>query len=304
MQIAAIIVTYNGAKWIAECLTSLIKSNVPIKIYIIDNGSTDNTIDIIRAGFKDVKIFEVNENLGFGKANNIGIAKALKWNADYMLLLNQDARIETNTVLDLIEIQNKNNEFGILCPLQLNGKGDKIDSLFLQYTVGVTIDLINDYFLGRNKKEVYEVSFANAACWLIPNEVIKNIGGFDPLFDHYGEDDDYVLRCKRKNYKIGICPNQKVFHDREFRVNIRTSPQIINDMYIDYILALKNPNVSISRYFYVKKLVQAGLMYFLTPNKRHYKNQLKAILKVLKVYKTAVNNSIEEDKTVGAHYLI
>lgn len=92
-----IIVTYNGEKWIDKCLSSVYKSTIPLTTIVIDNKSSDNTVQYIKTNFPMVILFEYQNNLGFGKANNIGIEYALKNNADYIYLLNQDAWVDPNT---------------------------------------------------------------------------------------------------------------------------------------------------------------------------------------------------------------
>ncbi len=77
MKIKAIIVTYNGLKWIDKCFSSLYKSETPLEIITIDNGSVDGSIDKIKKNFPQVEIIENGKNLGFGKANNIGLSMAL-----------------------------------------------------------------------------------------------------------------------------------------------------------------------------------------------------------------------------------
>ena len=80
-KIAVVIVTFNGEIWIKKNLNSLLNSNYPIEIIIVDNASTDKTINIIKE-FSSIELIQNKNNLGFGKANNIGIDFALKNGAD------------------------------------------------------------------------------------------------------------------------------------------------------------------------------------------------------------------------------
>src|SRR5437870_13044290 len=99
-KVFAIIVTYNGAKWIKKCLSSLLASETKVEVIVIDNGSADETLNIVKE-FGSIECVNSVENLGFGKANNIGIAIALERKCDYIFLLNQDAWIEQNTITEL-----------------------------------------------------------------------------------------------------------------------------------------------------------------------------------------------------------
>src|SRR3569623_1941984 len=95
--IYVVIVTYNGMKWVDKCLHDVLQSDTNIKVVVIDNRSTDETVNFIKTNYPEIDLTETNENLGFGRANNIGIKQAVKANADYVFLLNQDGYVEKDT---------------------------------------------------------------------------------------------------------------------------------------------------------------------------------------------------------------
>ena len=213
MLIYSIVVTYNGIKWLDKCFSSLIDSTIPTKILAIDNKSTDGTPAMLRSKYPSVDVIETGQNLGFGKANNIGLAKALSENAEYVFLLNQDAWVEANTIEKLVSAQN--SPYAIVSPVHLNGRGDCLDFAFAGYLLNsLTLDLISDICLNR-LKPIYEVPYVNAAAWLLNTKCVDLVGGFDPGFFMYGEDDNYLLRVKYYGLKIGICPSAKIYHDRQ-----------------------------------------------------------------------------------------
>ena len=239
MIIIAIVVTYNGSQWIDKCFGSLINCTIPVKILAIDNASTDGTPDIIRKNFPEVEVIETGENLGFGKANNIGLKRVLDEKSDFAFLLNQDAWIEPDTINKLIDISKENPEYGILSPIHLNGKGDAIDRNFQNYLAPATTPIIiSDLFLNK-LTPIYTTTYVNAAAWLLTFECIKHLGGFDPLFPHYGEDDDYINRALFHNVKIGIVPDAIIYHDRKYKnwseLKWQTQRLVISNM-----LMLKN----------------------------------------------------------------
>src|SRR5687767_5122024 len=90
MKIVSIVVTHNGMPWIVQCLSSLIGSSLKSHIIVVDNASTDNCCQVVR-NFPEVELIELEENVGFGTANNVGLRRALELETDYVLLLNQDA---------------------------------------------------------------------------------------------------------------------------------------------------------------------------------------------------------------------
>jgi GT2 family glycosyltransferase len=213
-RIYTIIVTYNGTKWIDKCFGSLTTSNIPVKIIAVDNKSTDGTPEKIKQKYPSVQVVETGQNLGFGKANNVGIRIAYQNNADYIFLLNQDAWVEKDTITNLINTHQKNPSFDLISPLQLNGAGDAIDRNFQNYLSPFqTPHILSDAVLGK-LAPIYESSYANAAAWFLTAEAIKQVGGFDPLFKHYGEDDDYINRLHQKGLKLAVDTTSIIYHDR------------------------------------------------------------------------------------------
>lgn len=213
-KVQIIIVTYNGMKWLTACLDSTKGFNV----IVVDNASQDGTQEFIRTVHPEIVLLDQKENLGFGKANNIGMEAAWNQGADYVFLLNQDAYLQKGCLERLIQTHQKNKEYGILSPVHLNGKGERLDRLFSFY-VGYdgNADFYSDNILNKSIKEVYPVPFVNAAGWLISRKCIENVGGFDPMFEHYGEDENYCQRVLFKGFQIGVVPGSYIFHDREER---------------------------------------------------------------------------------------
>ncbi|MFM9907733.1 MAG: glycosyltransferase family 2 protein [Chitinophagaceae bacterium] len=227
-KILSIVVTYNGMQWIHECIGSLSKSIYPTEIIVIDNCSSDETVAQIKKNFPKVKIIESERNLGFGQANNIGFREAIAQNADYVFLLNQDAWIELDTLKKLIEIHQQHAVFGILSPLHLNKAGTALDKFFFEYLQQSNSENLtaSELLIRKSNSIVIETPFVNAAAWLVSIETIKQIGGFNPLFFHYGEDRNYVQRAIYMGIHIGVCTNARIYHDRDERIR-NTVPNIL-----------------------------------------------------------------------------
>lgn len=216
MKIVIVIVTYNPSKWIDKCFSSLRISTIPINTIVIDNCSKDGSQEVIKTKYPEVELILSEKNLGFGKANNIGIKKAYDNGADYVLLLNQDVWIESNMIEKLVEYHQKNTDFDIISPIHLDGSGNNLDYNFSTYINSTDCkDLISDIYMNQIKPRLYEVKFVNAAAWLLTRKCIETVGGFNPLFYHYGEDNNYIDRLHFHGLKMGICPIAKICHDRE-----------------------------------------------------------------------------------------
>lgn len=114
MKILTIIVSYNFEPWIDRCLGSLKASLQPTDTLVIDNGSSDRTVEILRKNYPEIRLIANHANLGFGKANNIGMQIALKEDYDAVFLLNQDAWIDPKTLGSLAQESLRHPDYAIL----------------------------------------------------------------------------------------------------------------------------------------------------------------------------------------------
>ena len=296
-----IIVVYNGMQWLKRCLNSCNNFNT----IIVDNKSSDNSVRFIQNNYPSITILSQNENLGFGAANNIGISYALKNNADYIFLLNQDAYLEEGTIEKLIEVHKNNINYGILSPIHLNGDGKKLDLNFSNY-LQKNKKLLYDSLKHNFTNKVYEVPFVNAAGWLLPKNTLKNIGGFDPIFYHYGEDDNYCQRVLFHGYKIGVVIDSYILHDREFR---RRKEEISNkdklllkERYLKYKLANINCDIDKNLIKERRKLKIQIIKFILRLRFRsayYFFKELNLLNKIV----PAVRKSRSITKKIGRHYL-
>jgi len=280
-----VIVTYNGMKWIDKCLRDVLQSDIEIKVVVIDNRSTDDTVNFIKNNYPQVDLTETDENLGFGRANNIGIKKAVKANADYVFLLNQDGYVEENTISKLVSFHNGHLEYGVLSPQQKNGNGTELDKKFKNIVLG---NCVTNSFL-ESGKTIYDVSFVMAAFWLISADCLKRVGVFDPIFFHYGEDGDYLSRVRFHGFKIGVVMDSVAYHDRQERAV--PEMQQLKSFYASQLASLTNINRSLAfcvgkvSYFYLKfSLNQLARLKFslLKENTRLFFNLLSKTGEILK----------------------
>jgi GT2 family glycosyltransferase len=293
-KVYCIIVTFNGEKWIEKCLESIELSNIRLNTIIIDNGSNDKTIEIIKQ-FSNVELIESGANLGFGKANNIGITMALNNGADYVFLLNQDAWVEHDTIDKLILAHVKNESFDIISPIHLNGKGDKLDLLFSVFIEPRKCpDLYSDIYCNSVEDRIYEVEFVNAAAWLLTRNCFSTIGGFSPVFYHYGEDDNYCLRARFHGLKVGVYPLTKIFHDKDYTPSKYDDPERILER--QKLVLYADPGraqlIDSDIYIYKMAVIKAFLKLQFKEGRDFYK-KFKHLTEVKKVFSPLVNLSKE-----------
>ena len=239
-----VIVSYNAMLWLDKCLESIDFSRY--EVVVVDNCSSDGTVAHLHKNYPAVKLFKENKNLGFGQANNKGIGYALNQGAERVFLLNQDAYLVGDALEQLVGFQKQNPEFGILSAIHTNAEETRLDRNFSNYVrFDANSAFYSDHVLGRQLQDVYEVPFVNAAGWLLSKTCLMTVGGFDPIFFHYGEDDNYCQRVSYHGFKIGVLPNIFMVHDREERPKPQIEPY--SDAYFkiqDRSLKIKYGNIN------------------------------------------------------------
>ncbi len=213
MKLFTIIVTYNAERWIERTLNSLSLLDVDNTAVMVDNQSSDNTLEIIKAQFPSVVVLQQAQNIGFGKGNNVGIDYALNMGADFVFLLNQDAYWHRGSIKNVLEQMLLDSQLALVSPIHLEGTATTLDFAFHSYVNPTKTNYLADSAL-KQQKFFYELPFVNAAAWIIKSDVIKELGAFHPIFEHYGEDDEYCIRLKNNGYKLAICSEAFVLHDR------------------------------------------------------------------------------------------
>jgi len=292
-----VIVTYNGSKFIEKCLASISKCDVDHQIIVIDNNSSDDTVTIIKGKFPHVNLIKSKINLGFGKANNIGIQKALEEGAEYVFLLNQDAYLFDGSTKEVLG--NFSDEIGIISPIHFAGKGEELDYGFAQYILPKKAPgFLSDTLKGQ-AKDIYPCYFVNAAAWIVKKEVFERLGLFHPVFEHYGEDDEFVIRLRKNGYKLCIAPKLSVIHDRpqELDKNRFYSPHLLlsRNTLISYF---KNngfsPSGHIKIFYY--HMLQELLMFKFKNVSQLFIHMFKSLKTLRKLEKSSKNRALSKEK--------
>ena len=302
MTVYIIIVTYNGMQWLDRCL----RSCASYPVIIVDNASTDETVSFIETNYPKVILLKQSENLGFGKANNIGIRYALDQDADHVFLLNQDAYLVDNVLEELMVFQNNNPDYGILSPIHTTSDRTKLDKRFSNFMLKEKSgQFYSDFVLGNKLAPVYEVPFVNAAAWLLSRKCLETVGGFDPLFFHYGEDDNYCQRVLYHELKIGILPQCYIIHDREKRKTdalIAFSDAYYKSVETKYKVKFANilvPNAINKQIVYLKRTILKLQLQAKFKRAKGFRSELV----ILKNLVSKIKNSRDQNEIKGPHYL-
>lgn len=304
MKILTIIVTYNGLQWYDRCLGSLQSSTIPVDVMVVDNASMDGSADWIEAHYPEVNLIRSEKNLGFGQANNIGMRYAMDNGYDYVFLLNQDAWLHTNDCIErLVNAAENNPEYMILSPLWLYGSGERLTTGTEVHMIAMRRtgnDYLSDLYLGRELSEVYETDYMPAAAWLLPRKTLEQIGGFDPLFFHRGEDDNYMQRVHYHGGKIGLCAKVCICHDIEERPsNYDAEHENWNK---NMLIALADINNNQSIVQWKKKYLSKALKQITYFHWRAAMSNL-GIWHFIDKQRNAVEHSKETNKSIGRNWL-
>ena len=286
-KVFCIIVTYNAMKWIDKCLTSLMFSNEKPSIVVVDNCSNDLTIPHISKKYPDVHLIINQKNKGFGQANNQGIEYAYNQGATHFFLLNQDTWIANDTIKNLILIQDK-HEISVVSPIHLNGTGDLLDFSYFMSTVihEKNREFVSDLILGKTR-DYYKVYSINAAAWMLSRKTVERIGGFDPVFFHYGEDDNYCQRIKYHNGSVAFIPNSFIHHDRIEHGNM----QVFNKNSITATLLTVYGNINTNFWRIDKKRFLMHMSYCKLALSFLLKLRFKSFVHVIKSYLVFFNKT-------------
>lgn len=304
MKILTIIVTYNGLQWYERCFGSLLRSTIPVDIMVVDNASQDGSADWIAEHYPEINLIRSDKNLGFGQANNIGMRYALDNGYDYVFLLNQDAWLHTDDSIErLVQAADNHPEYMIMSALWLYGSGERITKGSKQHMIaleGPNNDFVSDMYLGKALQEVYETDYMPAAAWLLPRKILEQIGGFDPLFFHRGEDDNYMQRVHYHGGKIGLCAKACICHDIEERPSNFDAEHENWNKNMLIALADINNNQSIVQWkkqYLFKALKQ--ITYF------HWRAAMSnlGIWRFIDKQRNAVEHSKDTNKSIGRNWL-
>jgi GT2 family glycosyltransferase len=228
-KVSVIIVNYNTAKEIGRCLISIQNSKwrqnfspseckiQNLEIIVVDNASTDDSIEVIRQlaeKFKNIKLIENKKNLGFAKACNQGAKNA---SGKFLFFLNPDIVVKKDTLVNLLEFAKKNPN-SIIGPRLLNPDGSLQGSC---YNLPTLTGAIKEFLLGQ--KWSYEkfaptgdkptkVQAIVGAALFCPRKIFERLKGFDERYFLYYEDLDFCRRARKIGYKIYYLPEAKIVH--------------------------------------------------------------------------------------------
>jgi len=202
--VSVIIVNFNGKTHLEECLKSLMNITHPkFEVILVDNNSTDDSIQFVTDHYPSVIILKLDTNRGFAEPNNMG-AKIAK--SDFFLFLNNDTIVTSNFISEMVKIIETDDKIAICQSLLLkpdgsiDSSGDFIDELGIAYNSTTPVN------------HVREITSARGASMLVRKKVFEDLGGFDDKFFVSFEDVDFGWRSWIAGYKTVLIPKSIVYH--------------------------------------------------------------------------------------------
>jgi|WetSurSiteA1Bulk_404760.scaffolds.fasta_scaffold00710_4 GT2 family glycosyltransferase len=213
--VSIIIVNWNGGETLVSCLKSIAGLKYPnFELILVDNGSTDESLAYLTTFGefgKRLRVIKNKTNLGFAKANNQGAGEA---SGDYLLLLNNDTKVDSLLLNIMVERMQKDKGLGVLQPkIKIWDRPEYLDNAGSFLTV--TGFLEHWGFLRKDgdefQKEKYIFS-AKGACMLVSKNIVDKIGLFDEDFGSYFEETDFCWRVWLSGYKVLYYPATSILH--------------------------------------------------------------------------------------------
>lgn len=220
---SVIVVSHNTREELLACLGSLETITVPIEVVVVDNASEDGSADAVEARFAPVRLLRNGENVGFGRANNRGLAET---RAPFVLLLNSDAELRAGCLETLLRILRERPEVGIVAPRTVEADGA------VQVSFGADLTPMSEWRQRRRVEGVrrrrsdalqaaaaaasreHEPDWVSGSCLLARREALAAVGGFDEGYFLYEEDADLCRRVRAAGWRILFTPAAEAVHHK------------------------------------------------------------------------------------------
>ena len=220
IDLSIIIVNWNTKDLLIQCLKSLEQTlqRLKMKVYVVDNGSVDRSVELMKEKFPEVIVIQNPINLGFAKANNQALILS---KSKYILLLNPDTQVKHAAIERLLSFMDTHLDSGVAGAQLLNSDGSKQNSI--ANFPSLATELLNKSLLrllfpktfpgkGRDYRDPVEVDSVIGACMMVRREAIEQVGLLDEDYFLFLEETDWCYRMKKAGWKVYHVPQAEIYH--------------------------------------------------------------------------------------------
>src|SRR5262245_7828993 len=242
-----IVLNYNGLRWLGACFDALLATDYPnFRIILVDNASNDGSFQTVRDRYPQVEVIVNPANYGFSEGNNVGIREALANNADYVVLLNPDTKVEPEWLRRLTAVGAAQTGVGILGAVQLEYEGVEFNT----WTKTAMRNSLDELKRPESARDWIPVEWVEGACFAVKRKVFEDIGLLDPIYFAFYEEIDFCRRAASHGYQTALVPRSRVRHYRGGSWEANPSIKRERDYRCDrsqFIYATTDPRISIPR---------------------------------------------------------
>jgi GT2 family glycosyltransferase len=211
--VAVVLVNHNGIRFLSDCVRHLKADGYPrLDIIVVDNASSDASVEWLQAEHPDVTVLRQPTNLGFAEGTNVGVRCVLERGHDYVLLLNNDTRVAPPFVSALVA---RADERTLVAPKSYDWDSGRVINSHVG-TIDWARGRLRERFFGQRDSadtlSPREVEIADGACLLIPAQAFRELGLLDETLFLYYEDWDFVVRARRAGYRVLFEPAATMRH--------------------------------------------------------------------------------------------
>ena len=242
--VAVTILNWNGRHWLSPCLDSVLATNYEnFRVYLMDNGSTDGSQELIHEKYPSVIFTQSPKNLGAAEGCNVNIRRALKDGADYVVLLDNDTKVDPNWLAPLVKAAEADPTAGIISPMHWDYEGKGLNwhiHLLLRSKTSYEEDLQKGKL-----QSFYETECVSSAAMMMSRSVCEQVGLFDPLYFIYYEEPDLCRRALYHGFRVGVFTGSRIFHyDNTYHLDIKQQRRSYYFVRSKLLYFWKNPNES------------------------------------------------------------
>ena len=273
--VISVVLNTNHREDTLQCLASLNRSTYKNhKIILLDNASSDGSIEAVRTLWPEVQIIKLQKNLGYAGNNNLGIQAAMEQGANWVFILNEDTILDPECIRHLVLVSESDQTFGIAGPMVYHHDEPNV----IQSAGGRIDKYYRGWHLGQNEldqgqfEQPHPVDWISGCGMMVRRSLIEQLGAIDERFFYYMEEFDWCIRAKKAGWQIIHVPQAKLWH-KGVQSDYQPKPSITYYATRNQLLVLLKHHASLMAWIItLVQLFRTFISWSLKPKYR-YKNE-------------------------------